>query len=280
MRKITQFIKTGSVTALAAATLMLSGTANAEETAEPAPGAASDDAAATSRPIVAMGSVASAGVDPLKGLIRSFEGDLGPHVGRIRAFEGTIDPSKGLIRSFEGDIDPYKGLIRSFWGTLTPVAGELDPKVGRIRAFTDSFLPNSAAITAAWKNAEQTGDYTQVAQLLGQLQTSSQTQWQEEVRLRTGKGFNEAVANPFFTKWKVDLSKPFTLAGWSASDRNLFLLDWYDTVMNYSNMDRYDHWMNAVRWNPSLTQVQGGGKRYILAAIRMLITRMAQLSAA
>ena len=60
--------------------------------AEPTPDTSSSDTVGSARPVVAMGSVAVAGVDPLKCLIRTFEGDLAPHVGRIRAFEGTIDP--------------------------------------------------------------------------------------------------------------------------------------------------------------------------------------------
>ena len=175
-----------------------------------------------------------------------------------------------MIRTFEGDIDPYKGLIQTFWGTLSPVAGELDVKVGRIRAFTDSFLPNSAAIAAAWKGAEQSGKLHRSRSTAKPITRLVATQWQEEVRLRTGKGFSEAVATPFFSKWKVDLSKPSTLSGWSATDRNLFLLDYYDTVMTYSNMDRYDHWMNAVRWNPALTQVQGGGSQAVIGLVDSL----------
>jgi subtilisin family serine protease len=229
-----------------------------------------------SRPIIAMsgpvtsyrnGVSAVGGVDPMKGLIRTFEGDLGPHVGRIRTFEGEIDPSKGLIRTFEGDIDPYKGLIRTFWGSLSPVGGEIDPKVGRIRTFTDTYLPSSSAISAAWKTAETSGNYAPVMQLLTQMRSDTQAQWQAEVTRRTGKTFAAAISDPFFAKWKVDLNNASSLAGWSPIDRQMFLLDWYDTVMVHSGMDRFDHWMNAVRWTPALTQVQGGGTQAVIGLV-------------
>jgi hypothetical protein len=269
----------GSAIALAVSTLLMPHAARAEAAAEPLGTEAVSDA--EDRPVTVMGGpldsfgsgvAASGGVDPMKGLIRTFEGDLGPHVGRIRTFEGDVDPSKGLIRTFEGDIDPYKGLIRTFWGDLTPVAGALDPKVGRIRTFTDSFLPSSSAINAAWKTAETSGNYSEVIRLLTLLRNDTQTQWQNQVILRTGKSFGSAVSTPFFNKWKVDLNNPASLAGWSAIDKQTFLLDWHDTVLNYSGMDRYDHWMNAVGWTPALTQVQGGGSQVVIGLVDFFAT--------
>ena len=258
--------------ALAASAMLMTTAAVAQDADAPAPEAepATVPATVDDRPIVAMGGpVGSYGsnVNPMKGLIRTFEGDLGPHVGRIRTFEGPIDPQKGLIRTFEGDIDPYKGLIRTFWGQLTPVAGELDPKVGRIRTFTDSFLPSSSAISAAWARAEQTGDYSEVVSLLNAMIGSTRDQWGQEVQSRTGRDFNSAVLNPFLAKWKVNLSNPASLRGWHNFNRQSFLLDWYDNVLNHSGMDRTDHWMNAVRWTPALTQVQGGGSKAVIGLI-------------
>lgn len=240
-------------------------TAAGAQTTGPAHLPAADD-----RPVIAMGGTVgsySSSVDPLRGLIRAFEGDLDPFMGRIRAFEGGIDPLYGRIRAFEGDIDPYRGLIRAFWGDLSPVAGDIDPKIGRIRAFTDSFLPSSSDIAAAWTLAEQTNDYTQVTALLNGMLSQSGQEWQAQVQQSTGSDFQTAVQTPFLAKWNVKLDQPGTLAGWDQFDRQSFLLDWYDTVLNYSGMDRYDHWMNAVKWTPAITQVQGGGSDAVIGLV-------------
>lgn len=233
-------------------------------------------AVAEARPIVAMGgplasygqnASAAGGLNPLKGRIRIFTDDLGPHIGHIASLAGPIDPSKGRIRIFENDIDPYKGRIRIFWGDLTPTTGELDPKITQISSFTESFLPASEAIIASWAAAKASGNYTDVTAKLNQLLAVSKEQWEDEVTAQTGKNFTTQVANPFLAKWKVNLANASTLAGLDAFDRSMFLLDWYDTVMNFSGMDRYDHWMNAVRWTPSLTQVQGGGSKAVIGLV-------------
>ncbi len=232
--------------------------------------------AAAPRPIVAMGGTlasygqnasAAGGINPLKGRLRAFDGDLAPHLGLMSSLARPIDPSKGRLRAFEGDIDPYKGRLRAFWGNLTPVAGEFDPKITQISSFTDSFLPASEAIVASWTAAQASGDYTDVIAKLNQLLAASRAQWEDDVTAQTGKDFTTTVANPFLAKWNVNLANASTLAGLDAFDRSMFLLDWYDTVMNFSGMDRYDHWMNAVRWTPALTQVQGGGSKAVIGLV-------------
>ena len=232
--------------------------------------------ASAPRPIVAMGgplasygqhAAAAGGVNPLKGRIRTHNDDLAPHLGFVTSLAGPIDPSKGRIRTHEGDIDPYKGRIRTFWGNLVPATGELDPKISQIRGFTEAFLPTSQSISASWTAAQTSGDFTDVITKLNQLLAASKLQWEDDVTAQTGKDFTTTVANPFLAKWKVNLANPSTLAGLDAFDRTMFLLDWYDTVMNFSGMDRYDHWMNAVRWTPALTQVQGGGSKAVIGLI-------------
>jgi subtilisin family serine protease len=232
--------------------------------------------AAAPRPIIALGGTLASygqnagtagGINPLKGRIRTFTGDLAPHLGMVSGLAGPIDPSKGRIRTFEGDIDPFKGRIRTFWGDLTPVTGELDPKIIQISSFTNSFLPASQAIIASWTVAQTSGNFSDVIARLNQLLAASKQQWEDEVTAQTGEDFTTIVANPFLAKWKVNLANPSTLAGLDAFDRSMFLLDWYDTVMNFSGMDRYDHWMNAVRWTPALTQVQGGGSKAVIGLI-------------
>lgn len=232
--------------------------------------------ASAPRPIVAFGgplasygqnAAAAGGVDPLSGRIRTFTGDLAPHLGVVSSLAGPVDPSSGRIRTFENDIDPYSGRIRTFWGNLTPPTGELDPKIIQISSFTDSFLPASEAIIASWTAAQTTGNFTDVITKLNQLLADSKQQWEDDVTAQTGKDFTTTVANPFLAKWNVNLANPSTLAGLDAFDRSMFLLDWYDTVMNFSGMDRYDHWMNAVRWTPALTQIQGGGSKAVIGLV-------------
>lgn len=285
----------GSAFALAAS-IASSGTASAQ-TADPASGEerpvsqekaveeydAADLARASKilaqlddRPIVAMGGPLSSygdsptsvnGINPLKGRLRAFDGDLAPHIGHVASLAGPIDPSKGRLRAFEGDLDPYKGRLRAFWGDLTPATGELDPKIAQISSFTDSFLPASSAIIASWNAAQASGDYSEVLALITELIEATDEQWDDDVRTQTGRSFTASVTNPFLAKWGFDLANPASLAGRDAFDRSMFLLDWYDTVMNFSGMDRYDHWMNAVNWTPALTQVQGGGSQAIIGLI-------------
>ena len=189
-------------------------------------------------------------VDSMGGRIRTFSGELDPFVGRIRTFEGDVDALGGRIRSFEGDLDPFKGNIRTFWGDLTPEGGELDAKVGRIRTFSDNFLAQASDILAAWD-----GEDPAILQLIA----DGKTQWSAEIEAQTGMSFEEAFADAFFAKWELDLNNLSELQNWDAWTRQSFLLDWYDNLLNFSGMDQVDHWMNAVNWNPSLTQVQGGG---------------------
>ena len=278
MTVTSKWLNGGSALALAGCALLAPQTIHAQTASESV-----DDTlvqVADDRPVTAMGGAVgsySSTVDPLRGLIRAFEGDLDPYIGRIRAFEGGIDPAMGRIRAFEGDIDPYRGLIRAFWGDLSPVAGEIDPNIGRIRAFTDGFVPSSSEIAAAWTLADQTQDYTQVTSLLNGMLSQSAQEWQAQVQQTTGGDFQTAVQTPFLAKWNVQLDQPNTLAGWQLFDRQAFLLDWYDTVLNYSGMDRYDHWMNAVHWTPAITQVQGGGSDAVIGLVDFFATNDADV---
>jgi subtilisin family serine protease len=206
-------------------------------------------------------------IDPLTGLIRTFEGEVDPLTGLIRTFDGNVTAQTGLIRTFAGDIDPYTGLIRTFWGSLTPQLGDLDPKIGLIRTFSDDFLPQSRTALNAWAAAQTSGDYAPLSAELRSLEENGAAQWGSAVQKRTGKSFAAGFSQPFFAKWGIDLGNEQTLAGWSSFDRQRVLLDWYDNVLLYSGMDRVDHWMNAVHWNPLLTQDQGSGSRATIGLI-------------
>jgi subtilisin family serine protease len=258
--KLSRLLLTGALLPLAGVSSVAA--AQTTEAAAPAPAESSPD----DRPIVAMGGPLapnSGGLNPLKGMIRTFSGDLGPFVGNIRTFEGAIDPSVGNIRTFQGDIDPYVGNIRTFWGTLTPTLGELDPKVGNIRTFSDEFLPQSRDTLTYWANirtfAEAPKDYATLAGKLNQMVGEGESAWGAQVLARTGKTFRAGFADAFLAKHGVNLSDPASLSGWDAFRRQSFMLDWYDNLLNFSGIDRVDHWMNAINWTPKLTQTQGGG---------------------
>lgn len=193
-------------------------------------------------------------VDSMGGRIRTFEGDLEAFVGRIRTFEGDVDALGGRIRTFEGDLDPFKGNIRTFWGDLTPEGGEVSAKVGRIRTFSDDFISQASVILAAWD-----GDPATFEAAIEELLAAGRAEWSDEIEAQTGKTFEEAFADEFFAKWEIDPDNLSDMQNWDAWTRQSFLLDWYDNLLNFSGMDQVDHWMNAVNWTPSLTQVQGGG---------------------
>ena len=240
------------------------------------------------RPVVAMGgTLAPLGggtmgsrtrVDPLKGLLRTFGGDLGPFVGRLRTFSGDIDPMVGRLRTFEGDVDPYKGLIRTFWGDLTPTQGELDPLVGRLRTFSDEFVPQSRTILTTWQTSAASGDYSRLAAELRAMEAAAAAQWGDAVRQRTGRNFVDGFSRNFFSSWGVDIRNERSLAKLDEYERQRMLLDWYDSVLNFSGMDRVDHWMNAVNWTPALTQTQGGGSKAVIGLVDFFAARDPDIS--
>lgn len=253
---------------------------DAEAEAEAAPAPADD------RPVVAMGgpltprgqvAPSEGGVNPLIGRIRVFQGDLDPFIGRIRVFEGDVDPLIGRIRVFEGDLDPYIGRIRVFWGNLTPTAGDLDPAIGRIRVFSDGFVTDSKQTLALWGASTTTAELQAVAAQLAAMSSKASSEWGAAVQAQTGKSFAAGFADPFFAKWGVDLARPETLAGWDAYKRQQFMLAWYDNVLNYSGMDRVDHWMNAINWSPRLTQTQGGGSKATIGLVDFFVASDADI---
>lgn len=280
MRRMTR--PTGLLSATALLTVLLApGQAAAQEPSPPEPAAVDMPAPANQlsddeRLIIAMGgpllprgqvAPSQSGVNPLIGRIRVFEGDLDPFIGRIRVFEGDINPLIGRIRVFEGDLDPYIGRIRVFWGNLTPTAGDLDPAIGRIRVFSDGFVADSKQTLSLWSASTTAAQLATVAQQLSAMSAKASVNWGAAVQAQTGKSFAAGFADPFFAKWGVNLARPETLAGWDPYRRQQFMLAWYDNVLNFSGMDRVDHWMNAINWSPRLTQTQGGGSQATIGLV-------------
>ncbi|RZI61349.1 MAG: hypothetical protein EOP94_00870, partial [Zymomonas sp.] len=202
-------------------------------------------------------------VSPLIGNIRTFNGDVDPSIGNIRTFSGDLSPYIGNIRTFAGDINPYIGNIRTFWGDIAPNGGELDPMIGNIRTFSDAFNTASKDTLTYWLNirtfGEAPADYATLSVKLTDIISQAKEAWGPKVQARTGKTFEEGFVAPMLAKYGIDLNNPESLAKLDNYGRQMFFLDWYDHLTEYSGMDHVDHWMRQINWTPKLTQVQGSG---------------------
>ncbi len=219
--------------------------------------AADGDATAGAKPI-----------QPLYGNIRSF-------YGNIRSFSGDINPFYGNIRSFWGDTSPFDGNLTAFWGNIrsfsdTSVDG-VTPAWGNIRSFWGDFGPAWGNVSSFWGNIRSfdaaPGDYTTLASQIDGLVNQSEATWGAVVQAKTGKSFRDGFANGVLAKYGIDLSNPATLASITPEQRTLFMLDWYDGLMEYSGVDHVDHWMKTANWTPSLTIVQGQGRRSVIGLL-------------
>ena len=204
------------------------------------------------------------------GNIRSFEGDATASAGNIRSFAGNIRSFAGNIRSFTSDVLPLTGPDASFWGELYPAGGTLTASAGNIRSFEGEFEVMAGNIRSFAGNIrsfagnirsfeEATTTYTGMNGSIAALVASSETTWGAAVTARTGKSFEEAFAAPMLLKYGIDLNDAGSLVGLDEFGTEMFLLDWYDNLQNYSGVDQVDHWMKAVRWSPALTQTMGQG---------------------
>jgi len=219
--------------------------------------------------------------------VQAFSDTLSPYYGNIRTFWGNI-------RTFWGDATPYWGNIRTFWGDVSPYDGDLSAFWGNIRTFNDT--TDDTALLPAWGNirtfAGELGaewgnirtfwgnirtfdqaptDYDQLAQLLNQMVASSETTFGTAVQGQTGQSFMDGFANPLLARYGIDLSVPGTLEHLDANEREHFIMDWWDGLMNFSGADHVDHWMKEVNWTPALTQTLGQGKRTTIGVLDFTI---------
>ncbi len=202
---------------------------------------------------------------------------------------GNIDPFYGDIDAFWGHISPFYGDISAFWGNISPFYGNIGAFWGDIDAFWDDISPFEAerltSIGAFWQDASALWSITnetwslleanpgdraaaaQVQAMLAELVTRSEAEWGATVTADTGKSFNDGFAAAIFARHGIDPDEAASLSGKTAAERNLFFLDWHDTLMTFSGLDHVDHWMAAVNWNPSLTQQQGAGADTVIGII-------------
>jgi hypothetical protein len=200
-----------------------------------------------------------------------------PYHGALDPFRGALDPFRGTLDPFRGNIDPFRGNLDPFRGNLDPFRGNLDPFNGpalttaTVSSFWTKFNTDWVAIDTRWTSISATaGDnarYGEVAGLIDLLSTSSETFWGARVSARTGKSFREGFTNRLLAKYGLSASDPASFGRLSASDRSRLVFDWYDSLNEFSGIDRLDHWMATINWNPTLTKTQGSGADSVIGLL-------------
>ena len=202
-------------------------------------------------------------VKPFYGNLRPFYGNLRPFYGNLRPFYGNLRPFWGNLRPFWGDTPAFYGDLSKFWGVSDPAAGMGGPNYLKIGDFWTTTGGTWDQIATGWDARNPAtaapGDYQPVADQLKGLVGSSRDFWGAAVQAKTGKGFDEAFANPLLAKYGIDLNDPSSLSKLDPTDRAMFFLDWYDGLMDYAGTDHVDHWMKTVNWSPALVRTAESG---------------------
>ncbi len=225
-------------------------------------------------------------IKPLAGKIRTFAGALTGTAGKIRTFQDNLEPDAGKIRTFAGNIAGLAGKIRTFqtqnftttgvdpnfWGSLQPLSGSLAASAGKIRTFAGAYEAQAGKIrTFAGKIRTFTTDTTSAKAMLTEINkmvSSSEATWGSAVQQQTGKSFYDGYACAMLMKYHIDLKNSASLSTLDEATLELFLMDWYDNLMNFSGVDQTDYWMPQVGWTPAMTQQLSGG--YVDAKIGVL----------
>ncbi len=210
-------------------------------------------------------------VKPKAGNLDPFAGNIDPFAGNIDPFGGNIDPFGGNIDPFAGNLDPFGGNLDPFGGNIDPFAGTTPLSTATVSAFWSQFATGwkATASTLASLKAAPTGAAQRqaFATNLNALVTSSAQFWGERVTHKTGQTFRAGFADKLFAKYGVSLDDPASFAALTDSQRNRLAFDWYDGLMDFAGIDHVDRWMSQVRWNPTLTKIQGGGARSLIGII-------------
>ncbi|MFC6199000.1 S8 family peptidase [Ponticaulis profundi] len=184
-------------------------------------------------------------LDTFQGPLDASYGDLDTFWGDLDTFNGNLDSSWGDLDTFWGNFQVFWGDLDTFWGDLDTFWGDLDTFWGDLDTFwgdLDTFGPTTEA------------EYEQVLSDLGTFYNLSQEKFGVPVAMLTGQDFWQGFAKDVFDKYGIDPSDPSSLADLDSVDRAKFFVDWYDGLMQFSGVDRVDHWMNDVSWSPALTQ--------------------------
>ena len=246
------------------------------------------------------GIVTPQGIDPFYGHINPFYGNINPFYGDIDAFWGNINPFYGdidafwgHINPFYGNISPFYGDIDAFWGNINPFYGNINPFWGNINPFGTEHLE---ALGNFWKDAGAQISVTEsnwanlkyaigsngdvsitydgtpnlIRNSLESLISQSEAHFGAAYTAKTGLSFRDGFVAEILARHGLDLSDSAaakeTLAKTDA-ERAAFYLDWYDSLNLYSGIDAVDHWMAAINWTPSVTEIQGEGADTIIGII-------------
>ncbi|MBR9825482.1 MAG: S8 family serine peptidase [Alphaproteobacteria bacterium] len=209
-------------------------------------------------------------ISPFSGDINPFRGDINPFYGDINPFWGDISPFWGDINPFTGDINPFTGDINPFWGDISPFTGDINPFTGDISPFWETAGPAWGDINADW-NALQTGSgdvtYADVSAELASLFNAAESVFGDAIENAGGSSFEEAILSPLLDKYGLDLDDADSLASFGAIERSFFFLDFYDSLMSYSGLDRVDHWMPSVNWSPALALEYNAGRNVVVGLV-------------
>ncbi len=210
-------------------------------------------------------NIAGVTIDPFGGTIDPFAGTIDPFRGNIDPFSGNIDPFTGQIDPFAGNIDPFKGHIDPFEGKAPPLTSD---SVGLFwGGFAKGWANVDTLLSGLQGQALTTGNFAPVSQQLDSLLTQSEGFWGARVQAKTGKSFREGFANPLLARFGVSLTDPSSFQRLTASQRSALAFAWYDGLMSFSGADRVDHWMGTVRWNPSISRIQGLGSGTLIGLL-------------
>ena len=204
-------------------------------------------------------------ITPLSGKIDPFAGHIDPFRGHIDPFAGHIDPFSGKIDPFAGNIDPFTGNIDPFGGKAAPLSNESVSKFWG--SFAVGWANTDTMLAGLTGQALTTGNLAPVSQQLETLVSQSETFWGQRVQLKTSKSFRDGFVKPLLARFGVSLSDPSSFQRLTASQRSALAFAWYDGLMQFAGTDHVDHWMGTVRWNPSITRIQGSGADSIIGLL-------------
>ena len=237
-------------------------------------------------------SAFSGNISAFSGNISAFYGNIGAFSGNISAFSGNISAFSGNISAFSGNISAFtagsltgtgSGVIDPFWGNISAFSSTLGKGVnpllvnyGGIGDFWSAASPKLSGLSAAWAPVTDKTDKATLQALSAQftdLQNTSAAFWGAAATAQTGKAsFYDAFAKGLYSKYGFDPSNTSSLSQVSALNRNLFIIDWFDSLMNFTGTDHVDWWMQSANWNPGLTQTQGGGHDAVIGLLDFQIS--------
>lgn len=188
-----------------------------------------------------------------------FEGDFSTYYGSLDPSWGTLDTFWGNAETFNGNLDTSWGTLDTFWGTLDTWESGLSTQWGTLDTWWGTLDTWWGTLDTWWGTLDtwseaNAADYDELLSQLGTFYNMSQDQFAVPVALMTHKDFYEGFAKQLFDKYGIDPSDASTLSGWTATKRAQFFVEWYDSLMLFTGIDRVDNWMGQVHWSPALTQ--------------------------